>query len=117
YTPIDPNDFDLTGKFLTDVPMHSFNAGGFVRTRFVNGSVTAKYVGKMYINDQNEYDDWVLSNQLPAAFTVDLKLSKEFLKHFDVSLNIQNIFDKKIHESNLSVGPGRFIMVELKAKI
>ncbi|HNS30219.1 MAG TPA: TonB-dependent receptor [Tenuifilaceae bacterium] len=117
YTPIDPNDFDLTGKFLTDVPMHSFNAGGFVRTRFVNASVTAKYVGKMYINDQNEYDDWVLSNQLPAAFNVDLKLSKEFLKHFDVSLNIQNILDKKIHESNLSVGPGRFIMVELKAKI
>lgn len=117
YTPIDPNDFDLTGKYLTDVPMHSFSAGAFFRHRIVNVGLTSRYTGKMYINDQNVYDDWVLSNQLPSKFTIDLKLSRELLNHVDISLNIQNILDKKIYESNLSVGPGRFIILEVKTKI
>ncbi len=73
YKPIAANDFDLTGKYLTDVPKHSFNAGAFLRSHIVNAGVTANYTGRMYINDQNAYDDIVLSNQLPAAFTLDLK--------------------------------------------
>jgi iron complex outermembrane receptor protein len=117
YKPIDPNDFNLEGKYLTDVPMHSFVFGTFVRTQWINAGVTSKYTGKMYINDQNAYDDWVLSNQLPAAFTIDVKISREFFRHVDISLNIQNILDKKIYESSLSVGPGRFLMLEVKAKI
>lgn len=117
YKPLAEGDFDLTGKYLTDVPMHSFTFGAYVKTKYVNAGLTSRYTGKMYINDQNAYDDWVLSNQLPAAFTIDLKLSKQFLKHVDISLNIQNILDKKIYESSLSVGPGRFIMLEVGAKI
>jgi outer membrane receptor protein involved in Fe transport len=117
YTPIDPTDFNLTGKYLTDVPMHSFNAGAFFRHRIVNVGVTSRYTGETYINDQNAYDDWVLSNQLPAKFTIDVKLSRELFNHVNLSLNIQNILDKKIYESNLSVGPGRFITLEIKAKI
>jgi iron complex outermembrane receptor protein len=117
YQPLADGDFDLTGKFLTDVPMHSFTAGAFVRTRYVDAGLTSRYTGKMYINDQNAYDDWVLSNQLPATFTIDLKLSREFFNHVDVSLNIQNLLDKKIYESSLSVGPGRFIIMEVRAKL
>lgn len=117
YTPIDPDDFDLTGKYLTDVPMHSFSAGAFFRHRIVNVGLTSRYTGKMYINDQNAYDDWVLSNQLPSKFTIDLKLSRELFNHVDISLNIQNILDQEVYESNLSVGPGRFITLEVKAKI
>lgn len=117
YKPIDPDDFDLTGKYLTDVPKHSFVAGTFVRTQYFDASLTSRYTGKMYINDQNAYDDWVLSNQLPARFTIDLKISKEIYKHVDVSLSIQNILDERYYESNLSVGPGRFVMLEVRAKI
>ena len=117
YTPIDPDDFDLTGKYLTDVPMHSFSVGAFFRHRIVNVGLTSRYTGKMYINDQNTYDDWVLSNQLPSKFTIDLKLSRELLNHVDISLNIQNILDQEVYESNLSVGPGRFIILEVKTKI
>ncbi len=117
YKPIDHDDFDLTGKYLTDVPKHSFVAGTFVRTQYFDASLTSRYTGKMYINDQNAYDDWVLSNQLPARFTIDFKISKEIYKHVDVSLSIQNILDKKYYESNLSVGPGRFIMMGIRAKL
>ncbi len=112
-----PAELDLTGKFLTDVPMHSFRLGALFRHRWINASITSRYTGKMYINDLNAYDDWVLSNQLPAAFTVDLKLSRELFHHIDLSLNVQNILDKKIYESSMSVGPGRFIILEIKAKI
>jgi len=117
YKPIAANDFDLTGKYLTDVPKHSFNAGAFLRSHIVNAGVTANYTGRMYINDQNAYDDIVLSNQLPAAFTLDLKISREFFGHVNISLNIQNILDKKIYESSMSVGPGRFMMLEVKANL
>lgn len=117
YKPLDPEDFNLTGKYLTDVPMHSFNAGAFLRSKIVNMGVTARYTGKMFINDQNVYDDWVLSNQLPAAFTLDLRISREFFNHINLSLNVQNILDKKIYDSTMSVGPGRFITLEVKAKI
>jgi outer membrane receptor protein involved in Fe transport len=117
YEPIDPNDFNLEGKYLTDVPMHSFSAGVFVRTKIIDASVTSRYTGKVYINDQNTFDDWVLSNQLPAVFTIDIKLSKQIYKHVGVSLSVQNLLDKKIYESSMSVGPGRFFMLEVKAKI
>jgi len=117
YQPLAEDDFDLTGKFLTDVPKHSFTAGAFVRTKIVNAGLTSRYTGKMYINDQNAYDDWVGSNQLPSTFTIDLKLSREFFNHVDISLNIQNILDKRIYESSLSVGPGRFIILEVRAKL
>ena len=112
-----PKELDLTGNFLTDVPMHSFSLGAFFRHHWVNASLTSRYVGQMYINDLNAYDDWVLSNRLPAAFTVDLRLSRELLNHVEVSLSVQNILDKKIIDSSLSVGPGRFVTLEVKAKI
>lgn len=117
YKPLAEGDFDLTGRYLTDVPMHSFVAGTYIRTKFVNAGLTSRYTGKMFINDRNEYDDWIEDEQLPSAFTMDLKLSKEIFRHVILSLNIQNILDKKIYDSSLSVGPGRFIMLEIGVKI
>lgn len=117
YKPIDPDDFDLTDKYLTDVPMHSFSSGAFLKSRIVDAGLTLRYVGSMYINDQNTFDDWVMSDQLPAYSTIDLKISREFYRHVSISLSIQNILDKKVYESNLSVGPGRFMILELKAKL
>lgn len=117
YKPIDPDDFDLTDKYLTDVPMHSFSSGAFLKSRIVDAGLTLRYVGSMYNNDQNTFDDWVMSDQLPAYSTIDLKISREFYRHVSISLSIQNILDKKVYESNLSVGPGRFMILELKAKL
>lgn len=117
YTPLtnyDPKSLD--GKYLADVPKHSFSIGGYSQSKIVDVGLNLRYVGKMYVNDQNIYDDIVLSDQYPAAFTIDLKLSRDLFEYAKATLSIQNILDKKIYESKGSVGPGRFVVLEVGVK-
>jgi iron complex outermembrane receptor protein len=107
---------DLTGKYLSDVPKHSFAVGGLLKTKYVNGGLTGRYTGKMFINDQNVYDDIVLSDQYADVFTVDVKLQREFFNYIHLSYSIQNLFDVQIYESKGAVGPGRFMVLELGVK-
>lgn len=118
YKPLSSEDpVDLSNKYLTDVPKHSFSAGTFLKTKIVNVGLTCRYTGQMYVNDQNVYDEIVLSNKYPSWLTVDLKLSHEFLNHVNIILNIQNIFDEQIYDSKGAVGPGRFITFGASVKI
>ncbi|HRX32236.1 MAG TPA: TonB-dependent receptor [Tenuifilaceae bacterium] len=117
YTPISENDpTDLTGKYLTDVPAHSFSLGALMQSKVVNFGVTCKYVGEMYVNDQNVYDDIVLSDKYPATFTVDLKFSRDFFKTLSATFSIQNIFDEQIYDNKGAVGPGRFFLIVLGSR-
>lgn len=117
YTPLSATDpVDLSGKYLTDVPKHSFSLGALLQSKIVNAGITCKYVGEMYVNDQNVYDDLVRSNTYPATLTVDVKLTRDFYKNLNASLSVQNIFDKQIYDSKGAVGPGRFITATLGAK-
>ena len=118
YTPMYTSDpTNLKGKFLTDVPQHSFAAGTFVRSKLVNAGLTCKYNGTMYVNDQNVYDEIVLSSKYPAWFTLDLRLSHDLFKYTKLTLTIQNILDKKIYDNKGAVCPGRFITFQLAVKI
>ncbi|RPH31240.1 MAG: TonB-dependent receptor [Bacteroidales bacterium] len=118
YKPMSGDDpVDLSNNFLTDVPQHSFALGVFVKTSVVNIGLTCRYTGEMYVNDQNIYDEIVLSNKYPAWITTDLKLSHEFYKLINASLNVQDIFDKKIYDSKGAIGPGRFITFGLGVRI
>jgi len=108
---------DLTGKFLTDVPFHAFNAGVIYRSDFVDASATAKYTGRMYVNDQNVFDDIIGGNQYKPVLTFDIKLKKNIGNSWFTGLSIQNILNEKIFESRGSVGPGRFILLEVGAII
>lgn len=117
YKPLSVADLvSLEGKHLTDVPAHSFAAGAFLKSKILDAGLSCRYTGKMYVNDQNAYDDIVQSNRYPAWFTVDLKLSRELYRHINASLNVQNIFDKKLYDSKGAVGPGRFITVNIGVK-
>ena len=117
YKPLSVADLvSLEGKHLTDVPAHSFAAGAFLKSKILDAGLSCRYTGKMYVNDQNAYDDIVQSNRYPAWFTVDLKLSRELYRHINASFNVQNIFDKKLYDSKGAVGPGRFITVNIGVK-
>ena len=118
YTPLSAEDpVNLQGKYLTDVPMHSFSAGILLNSKIVNAGLSCRYTGAMYVNDQNVYDEIVLSDQYPPAFTLDMRLSREFFKYLILGLKVQNIFDEQIYDSKGSVGPGRFITISLGIKI
>jgi outer membrane receptor protein involved in Fe transport len=118
YKPLSVKDpIDLSNKYLTDVPIHSFSAGTFFKNKIVNAGLTCRYTGQMYVNDQNVYDEIVLSNRYPSWLTFDLKLSHEFINHVNVIFNIQNILDEQIFDSKGAVGPGRFITFGVSVKI
>ncbi|HSA05329.1 MAG TPA: TonB-dependent receptor, partial [Tenuifilaceae bacterium] len=118
YKPLYNEDpVDLSGKYLTDVPKHSLAFGAiFQNKEIVNMGITCKYVGEMFVNDQNVYDEIVRSNVYPSTFTVDIKLSREFVQSITTSLSVQNIFDKQVYDSKGAVGPGRFIIASIGAK-
>lgn len=107
---------DISGNYLTDVPAHMANIGISWRNKYINSSLSARYTGTQYINDQNSYDEIVGSNQYPAYLTIDLRLWKEFLSHYIASLNIQNLTNKKYYDSKYAVCPGRFITAEIQIK-
>lgn len=114
YKPLSHDDpVSLKNKYLTDVPQHSFAFGLFLKSKVINAGLSGRYTGEMYVNDQNLYDDIVLSDRYPAWFTFDIKLSHEFFNLVNTSINVQNILDKKIYDSKGAVGPGRFITFQL----
>ena len=113
YNKISGNDtINLAGKNLTDVPDQIFTLGADFIHRIVNAGVYLRYTGPMYINDQNTWDEILLSYRYPAFTTVDLKLWKPIAKHYKVSVNVQNLFDVKFYDSKYAVCPGRFITAE-----
>ncbi len=113
YEPLNMDDpIDLTNKYLADVPNHMATATLQWQNKIVNAGITAKYTGKRWVNDTNQYDDIVQDNQYDAYTIMDLKLSKSIKKIF-VSLNVQNILDTKFYNSKGAVNPGRFITFEL----
>jgi len=117
YKPRSASDpINLKNKFLTDIPQHSFAFGTFAKTKYFNVGITCRYNGSMYVNDQNVWDEIVLSDKYPSWFTTDLKLSFPLGNNFYESLTIQNIFDKKIYDSKGAVGPGRFVTLNLGVK-
>jgi iron complex outermembrane receptor protein len=110
YTKIAANDtIDLSGKTMTDVPANIVTAGASWLNRILNASLTFRYTGSMYINDQNTWDELLQSDQYPAYTTVDLKFWRPVFSHYYLSFGIQNLFDVKIYDSKYNVGPGRFI--------
>lgn len=118
YHKIAGNDtIDLAGKQFTDIPTHIFSAGATFNHRFVNASVLVHYTGSMYINDQNVWDEILLSDKYPAYTTVDVKLWTTIFSDFKISLNAQNLFDKKYYDSKYAVCPGRFITAGLEVKL
>jgi iron complex outermembrane receptor protein len=112
----DAANYDLSGKYLIDVPAHMAAFTITWSNRIVNASLAGKYTGKRWVNDQNVYDEIVGSDQYPAYTTIDVKVWKEF-KLFFLNLTIQNIFDVDYYDSKGAVCPGRFIMLEAGVKI
>ncbi|MFZ4547114.1 MAG: TonB-dependent receptor, partial [Bacteroidales bacterium] len=113
YNKIAGNDtIDLSGKFLTDVPEHIFTAGANYSNPVVNSSLLVRYTSAMYSNDQNTWDEILLSDKYPAYTTIDLKLWRSIKEHYKISLNVQNLLDVKFYDSKYAVCPGRFITAE-----
>ncbi len=114
YEPVTGADtVDLEGKFLTDVPPVMFSGGTTYNSHWINATLFFRYTDKMYINDQNIYDEIVGSRFYAAYSTLDLKIWRYWKNKVKTGLEIQNLMDTKYYDSKESVCPGRFITFEL----
>ncbi len=107
-------DFNLTGKFLTDVAPNIFSAGVNINVGRIRAAAYCKYTDSMWINDSNGFDDtYLFAYKYPSVFQVDAKISVRIWKTLTASTSVQNVFDVKYYESKGSVNPGRFVTGEI----
>jgi outer membrane receptor protein involved in Fe transport len=107
-------DSNLTGKYLTDIPNPKAGAGITWRNKIITTSVICKYIGKSWINDWNVGDEYLLTDKYPDYFIFNIRFEKNIVNHFNVSLSVENVLNKKYIDSNLEQCPGRFITGSVK---
>ncbi len=107
-------DYDLTGKFLANVPMHSASGGFSWENAIVNFNILWKYKGERYINDRNTTDiRYFNSATYPSYQTLNLRLWKPLPYNCRVALNVENITNTIYLDNQGRRCPGRMIFVEL----
>jgi len=105
-----PSDSNLTGKYLTDIPLQKFSAGLSWKNKIVNTFIMYKFVGKAWINDYNSVDEeYLLSDRYAAYGLLSLRLSKDVFKKVRLSINVENVFDKMFIDGDVQRNPGRLI--------
>ncbi|MBN1338594.1 MAG: TonB-dependent receptor [Bacteroidales bacterium] len=108
-------DFDLSGKYLTDIPNHKVSGGISWMNKIVDATILYKYIGERWINDLNVVDtEYLLTDKYPDYSIFSLRLEKKVKHHLVVSVNIDNIFDTIYTDSNAQKNPGRFIMAGIR---
>lgn len=107
-------DSVLTGKYLTDLPIHKLSGGIRWQQKYFNTSVLAKFHGKTWINEWNTRDtEYFFSDRFDEYMIINIRFDKTFRKHFTASLQIDNIFDVKYIDDNLNESPGRLIFLRM----
>jgi iron complex outermembrane receptor protein len=108
----DPVNPENEGNLIDDYPKHKARAGVmYSDPRFLDVNVNCNYRGKRYQNIENtiELEDFI---------TFDLSVSRKLFDHVELSLNVENIFDKKYifaeYDDYDSVSPGRIVMGKVK---
>lgn len=108
----DPNvDFDLSGKYLTDISDHKISAGIMWNNRIVHTTILYKFTGEQWINDLNIVEEeYLLTDKYPSYSTFSIRIERQIIKNLKAALNVENLFDKIYTDSNAQQCPGRFIM-------
>ena len=76
---------------------------------YFHSTLTYNYVSSQWYDDENTIS-------IDSYNTIDLQLSKEFVKKINISLIIQNILDSEFIDRKGYLSPGRFITAEIKYK-
>ncbi|NTU43669.1 MAG: TonB-dependent receptor, partial [Nitrospirales bacterium] len=82
------------GMNLTYMPRNMVNAAAEVTKGPITASVTGRYVGKRYGDDENKDIVNGVYTSYDPFFTADAKVSYAVTKFATVSLSVDNIFDK-----------------------
>jgi iron complex outermembrane recepter protein len=101
-----PNYPQYVDKQPRYVPQYMFNAGLDFKCKPFTANITTHYRSKMYTNNANDTVNWgVYGVQDEIPFVTDITVGYDFLKYFNLSLAVNNLFDSRYFMSNLA--PGR----------
>ncbi len=108
----DPINPENEGNLIDDYPKHKARAGVmYSNARFLNVNFIYNYRGKRYQDIENTIE-------LGGFSTFDLSISRKFSERVGLSLQVENIFDKKYvfgkYDDYDSVSPGRVVMGKVK---
>ncbi len=96
--PVDPTGFDLTGKYLAEVPKHraSFQVS-YTNPSLFNVAIDNQFVGHQFDDDRNEAV--ILPNVsgkteigLPAYSVTNLTVARTINRNLDIFVGVQNLF-------------------------
>lgn len=111
-------DSNLTGKQLTDIPLHKASAGINWYGKMAHVSLMAKYYGSRWINEFNTVDtEYFKTAQFVPYTVINLRAEKTFLKYYSASFQIENVLNTKFIDSRLDEAPGRMFFLGLKFKM
>ncbi|HID29904.1 MAG TPA: TonB-dependent receptor, partial [Desulfobacterales bacterium] len=101
-----PADPESEGKRVTGIPRHTWNIGLDTHYKWVRGRLTGHYFSKIYSDPENkDTEEGVYHTYEPALF-VDAKVSVSPWKWMEISLSVDNLFDKEYYECyKTRVGP------------
>lgn len=106
FTPNSAADFNLTGKFLPNTPMHQFGLGIYFNCEYFNFSITGKYTGARWIKDDNSVDKvYLLTDKYKPYFVTDMRLWKK-IKWLEFSIDLDNLFNVIFINSKGYKSPG-----------
>ncbi len=114
-----PTDPASVGKRVTGIPEYTWNAGLDIHYKWVMGRLVGRYFSKTYNNSNNTDTANGVYGTYEPAFLVDTKLTVTPLiwmnavtplKKMELSLSVNNIFNKKYYEYYLP--PGRTFLGE-----
>jgi iron complex outermembrane receptor protein len=113
HTEVLENDAAPTsvGKRLTLIPQHMYSLGLDARGSRVFGSVSGRYVGKLYGNSANLDVLSDVYGSYDPYFVVDVRVGWRATKSLTLTLSAFNAFDESYFQS--SVAPGRRLLGEV----
>ncbi|MEW6162507.1 MAG: TonB-dependent receptor [Nitrospirota bacterium] len=82
------------GKRLLYLPEKMFNMGADIEKGHFSSSITGRYVGKRYKNDENKDKVNNVYGSYDPYFIADAKVSYKITKQATVSFSVDNIFDR-----------------------
>lgn len=98
---------DLSGKYAVEVPPHQFYAGLFYQFKNLNTSLSYRFTDEQWVDDAN-------TQKVEGYSIFDFKMSYTLKKHFQVYVDIQNLFDVEFVDRKGYPSPGRYVLLGLK---
>jgi len=108
-----PAEPDSEDKRVTGIPKTAWNVGLDTRYKWFKGSLVGRYYSKIYNDSDNKDTEEGVYGTYEPVFLMDAKLTVMPLKWVEMSLSVNNMFDKDYFEYYKAPGRSWFAEVSI----